>query len=218
MLEEDVGYRLESNENTNGTVLVPAQHKRFLQDNNDDRNPREAFREDLATELAEWINSGDQILIGGDVNTEVTHSSIQDIFAEHHMTNAIYELHDATDAPPTYFRTRSNRVVDGIWKTPGIEIVAGGFLALGEFTGDHSLLWLDVTYRSALGHNPPMPVTPAARRLQLHNSKLVERYLCEYEKLISQENLCERQFSLEATTSMASHSLPPKPKKRRQLT
>ena len=115
--------------------------------------------------------------------------------------NAIYELHDATTAPPTYFRTRSNQVVDGIWKTPGIEVVAGSFLAPDEFTGDYSLLWLDVTYRSALGHNPPMPVTPAASRLQLHNSKLVERYLREYEKLIINESLCKRQFSLKATTS-----------------
>ena len=82
------------NDNTNGTISVPAQHQRFIQDNNDDCNPREAFREDLAKELEEWINAGDQILIGGDVNTEVTHSSIQDIFTEHHMRNAIYKLHD----------------------------------------------------------------------------------------------------------------------------
>ena len=46
------------NENTNGTISVPAQHKRFLQENNDDRSPREAFREDLAKELEEWINKG----------------------------------------------------------------------------------------------------------------------------------------------------------------
>ena len=73
-------------------------------------------------------------------------------------------------------------------------------MASGEFTGDHSLLWMDITYRSALGHNPPMPVTPAARRLQLHNSKLVDKYLTAYEKMIAAENLCERQFALEAST------------------
>ena len=64
-----------------------------------------------------------------------------------------------------------------------------GFLEPGEVTGDHSMIWIDVTFESALGHNPPQPVTPAARRLRLDNKKLVNKYLDAYKKLITSHKL-----------------------------
>ena len=52
--------------NTNGIISVPAQHKRYLQERNDDRDPRQAFCEDLTTEMDKWLQEGDQLIIGGD--------------------------------------------------------------------------------------------------------------------------------------------------------
>ena len=51
-------------------------------------------------------------------------------------------------------------MVDGIWATPGIRAKQGGYLEPGDFLGDHSLLWIDLSYDNALGHNPPDPVSP----------------------------------------------------------
>ena len=190
----------QPSENTTGIISVQAQHKRYFQEKNDDRNPRAAFKEDLATELEQWIDEGDHIILGGDVNEDVLHQNITNLFQPHGMLNAIYDRHGATNVPPTYFRTNSDRVVDGIWITPGIEVKKAGFLEPGEVCGDHSMLWIDVTFNSALGHNPPQPVCPAARRLRLDNSKLVDKYLNAYEKLITQYKLPQRQFHLEANT------------------
>ena len=67
-------------ENTNGIISVPAQHKRYLQERNDNREPRQAFREDLATEIDKWLQEGNQLIIGGDVNTNVNHHSIETLF------------------------------------------------------------------------------------------------------------------------------------------
>ena len=187
-------------ENTNGIISVPAQHKRYLQEHNDDREPRQAFRDDLAQELDKWLAEGDQIIIGGDINTDVRHSTIKTLFEDRNLRNAVHDIHPLSCAPPTYSRTQSSRIVDGIWCSPGLDVTYGGFLEPGHFTGDHSLIWIDITYSSALGHIPPIPQVPAARRLQLHNPKLVEKYLRKYESLIDDANLLQRQFALEDST------------------
>ena len=66
------------------------------------------------------------------------------------------------------------------------------------------MVWIDVTFESALGHNPPQPVAPAARRLGLDNKKLVNKYLDAYEKLIKSHHLPQRQFALEAHTTVGT--------------
>ena len=67
-------------ENTNGIISVPAQHKRYFQERNDGREPHQAFWDDLAQELDKWLAEGDQIIIGGDINTDVRHSTIKTLF------------------------------------------------------------------------------------------------------------------------------------------
>ena len=185
--------------NTNGTVAVYAQQKCYLQEHNDDRDPRTAFKEDFAAELAEWIDQGDQVLVGGDINQEVSDDEIQAIFAEHDMQNIMLEAHGTHHNKPTYYRTESDRVVDGMWATPGVIIQRCGYLEPKDFSGNHSLLWADISYDDALGHNPPQPTAPTARRLQLRYEEVTKRYLDIYEKEILKYNLPARQFYLEST-------------------
>ena len=187
--------------NTSGQMAVYAQHRETLQDNNDDREPRQAFLEDLKTALIEWLDTGDHIVVGGDVNESVLHPSIVDLFTECGLTNLIFDMHGSDGAPRSYYNTSEGRVVDGLWGTPGVEVVQCGYLEPGDFPGNHSLLWADITYNSVLGHNPPLPHVPAARRLKLHDSKVTKRYLKEYENLTTQHNLRARQFRLEASTT-----------------
>ena len=189
--------------NQTGAQSVYAQHRNYFQGKNDDRDPRQAFKEDFKQELNEWIEAGDQVIVGGDVNQSVTHPEIADIFSACDMVNTVFQRHGANDAPTTYYRTTSGRIVDGIWATPGIAVKKAGFLEPGDFPSDHSLLWMDITYQSALGHNPPHPVAPAARRLKLNYSKVTEKYLNDYERMITAHRLDERQFRLEASTTYA---------------
>ena len=185
-------------DNKNGIISVYAQHKSYLQEQNDDRDPRTAFKEDLQAAITEWLANGDQIIIGGDVNQSIFHAEIQALFEDMGMRNAIFSVHRREEAPPTFFRTETDRIVDGLWTTPGITIQRSGYLEPKDFPGDHSLLWADISYDDALGHDPPTPVSPAARRLQLGYSKVVDKYLAVYEKAITALNLPERQFNLEA--------------------
>ena len=98
----------QPSDNINGIVSVHAQHKRYLQSKNDDRHPRIAFKEDLAEELQQWIDAGDHLIVGGDVNEDVLHPSITGLFDPHGMVNAVYHRHSANNAPPTYFWTQTN--------------------------------------------------------------------------------------------------------------
>ena len=112
------------------------------------------------------------------------------------MRNLIFDRHDSSQAPKTYFRSSEGRIVDGMWGTTGLVVEQGGYLEPGDFPSDHSLLWIDVSYHNALGHQPLAPIPPSARRLQLRNSRVVDKYLNEYESLIEAARLPQRQQAL----------------------
>ena len=101
------------------------------------------------------------------------------------MRNLIFEKHDPTQAPKTYFRTSEGRIIDGIWGTETIQVKQCGYLEPGDFPGDHSMMWVDLAYDEILGHKMPEPTYPDARKLKLHDSKAVSKYLDEYERLLS---------------------------------
>jgi hypothetical protein len=65
---------------TNGEHTVWAQHKEYLQLINDNRDPRQAWLEDFEDELALWMEAGDHIVIGGNVNEDIFHEDITSLF------------------------------------------------------------------------------------------------------------------------------------------
>ena len=79
--------------NKQGEMSVYAQHKKYLQDHDDDRDPRRAFIEDFTQELGEWIEMGDNIVVGGDVNESVFHHTIASVFQQFHMRNVVFDMH-----------------------------------------------------------------------------------------------------------------------------
>jgi hypothetical protein len=92
-----------------------------------------------------------------------------------------------------------------MWGTPGITIEQGGYLEPGDFPGNHSLLWVDISYKNALGHNPPKPSPPQARRLQLGNTKCKEKYQKNYQLYARQHNLHRRQAALMKTVTYGQY-------------
>jgi len=46
-------------------------------------------------------------------------------------------------------------VLDGIWGTANISAIKCGCLEPCDFPGDHSAIWVDISYNCALGHTPP---------------------------------------------------------------
>ena len=80
-------------------MAVYAQHRETLQDNNDGREPHQAFLEDLKLALEAWLETGDHIVVGGDVNESVLHPSIVDLFTGCGLMNLIFDMHGSDRAP-----------------------------------------------------------------------------------------------------------------------
>jgi len=158
--------------------------------------------EDLAAEIQEWIQEGDQVIVGGDRNEEIRGPAIKEFFASLGMHNLIFQNHDETDAPTTFFRNKNGKVLDGIWGTANISAIKCGYLELCDFPGDHSAVWLDISHNCALGHNPPLPANLDANRLQLYQPPTVKKYLKTYKADVTKHALPAWQFSLEHSTSV----------------
>jgi hypothetical protein len=187
-------------ENKTGKIAVWSQQKTYLQNHNDDRDPRKAFMEDLKSHIRQSIKEGDQVIVCGDLNHNVFSKTVTTFFESLNMTNLIYDKHNPSEAPSTYFLNEEGKIVDGIWGTPGLKAARCGYLRPEEFPGNHSLLWMDISYQVALGYNPPRPQTFGARRLHLQDKKCVQRYLESHRAQIQLYNLPQRQFYLESQT------------------
>jgi len=82
--------------------------------------------EDLATEIQEWTQEGDQVIVGGDLNEEIRGPAIKEFFASLGMPNLIFQNHNETDARTTFFRNMNGKVLDGIWGTANISAIKCG--------------------------------------------------------------------------------------------
>ena len=111
---------------------------------------------------------------GGGINENIMHHSIATLFESFHMSNLIFDMHDPSTTPSTYFRNTEGKIMDGIWGTPGLHVAQCGYLESGDVPGDHSLLWADISYSSALGHDPPWPSKASAQCLKLGCTKTTE--------------------------------------------
>ena len=185
--------------NKGGEQSVYAQHRRYFNDVNDDRDPRTAFLIDLELALMTWIGMGDQIILGGDLNQDITRGEILDLFERLDMTNMIALRHDLDQLPASYVRNESGTTIDGLWATPGIVPHRCGYLEAGDFPGDHCALWMDVPMASLLGHNRQTPKSPTARRIQCQNPTVVKRYQRYCRQYILENKVTLRQFRLEAS-------------------
>ena len=74
------------------------------------------------------------------------------------MVNILDSCHDLQNAPATFMYGQD--VIDGLRANMGIMVNRYRYLAPGEnVPGNHSLMWMDVTYKSALHHLPILPQT-----------------------------------------------------------
>ena len=172
---------------------VYSQHLKYLNDKDDERDPRQAFLDDLEEDLLKWIDSSDQLLVGGDWNHHILENPIKDLFEKYDMHNMIFKLHEPTSFPSSSGHSKDalTRTVDGVFGTADLIAIRAGYLEIGDFPGDHHPLWFDVSYASALGHKPSKLVRPPIWCLQLSINKSVQKYQQQLKKLCHKHKLFE---------------------------
>jgi exonuclease III len=146
-----------------GKLSVTAQHRNYFHTQDDDRDPRLAFMEDLNTALQEWITLGDQLIVCGDINKNIMNHHITTFFTNLGLRHLIFSKHNPTSAPATYYRNQQGESVDGVWASPPtLDLLRGGYLEKGDFPGDHRPIWFEISYAQAFGGSLPPIWKPQA--------------------------------------------------------
>jgi hypothetical protein len=116
-------------------------------------------------------------------------SDLQSALESCTLKEAIINKH-GRNGPSTYRRNNNRKPIDGIWTSPSIEILAGGYFDYDEvfLNSDHRCLWIDLTYKSVFGHGSPI-ITKRARRLHCKDPRIVDNYVRSYRKYILKNNL-----------------------------
>ena len=173
------GYRPTPNTQSDGPMQVANQHEIHLLSQDDDRDARQAFLEDLDKEIQTWIQNGDAIILSLDANAHVRLGAIHRMIQRWGLIDAHYYCHPNQTTVATCAKNQSNVPIDGMWTSPSIDILAAGYSGFGEYpigNADHRLLWIDVSTTSCFGIDLPRPIYRQPRRLTLQDPRVVKRY------------------------------------------
>ena len=129
---------------------------------------------------------GDQIIIGADMNMDLESDQLDEFLDALEFREEILHQHGPGGLNT---RLRVSKKIDALLVSWTLIVTACGCLPELNCIGDHLILWADITYVSALGHIEPRIPTKMARRLQLHDPRIVDRYLKVLKKEVSAANL-----------------------------
>ena len=92
--------------------------------------------------------------------------------------------------------------IDGIFATPAITIIKGGYHGFGDaIPGNHRCLWFDISFANVFGHDLPQRVRAKARRLKMHDPRTSSNFNIQYFQEIERHRLEEQAFYLESRCS-----------------
>ena len=185
---------------TPGPSTTYSQHQRHFDENNDDRCPRAAFMEDLIIQLRTWRNAGDQLILMIDCNEDINSNFIRNAFRSVGLKEAITHGRPTPSSHPTFHR--GSVPIDGIFTSPTIRLVQGGYLPFGQFPSDHRALWIDILHSNAFGYNMSDITNPIARRLKSHLPKVRTKFNHDYKMFIRKHHLEERLYSLQSRLTL----------------
>ena len=154
-------------ENVDGPLSAWSQQTLFLESKHITTDPREAFVTDIITQLTIWLEQGDQIILGLDLNESIVSAPFTTKLLEIGLLNILTHKH--VSPPPSYIR--GSTPIDGIYVSVALSASLCGYLS---FIGDHRPSWIDIPLRLVFGHTITPPTR--ARRLRLQDPRTVQRY------------------------------------------
>ena len=173
--------------NKTGIISVWSQQRGYFDSINDDRCPRDIFTDDLCKEIVQWLETGDQLIIGLDANEDVRNGSFSARLQQLGLQETIIAQH-GNEAPATYIR--GNTPIDGLYVSRSLRGLKCGYLPFHD-QFDHRLLWIDIPLTIAFGHNISEVVKVSARRLKCEDPRIVKKYQENLKRYLLQYNMLE---------------------------
>lgn len=105
-------------------------------------------------------------------------------------------LTELVDRPPeTCSKNQNCKTIDGIWITPGLKPINGGYTEYLD-SWDHRLVWVDFEEKELFGHNENRIIPPNPRKLKLDQVKSVQKYQKDLKKLYEDSDFESRISTL----------------------
>ena len=153
------------------------QHRMWLLEQGDEREPRRAFMEDLCRALQTWLQDGEHIVVGMDANDDLRSGEVARTLERLGLEERILQRHRDRTPQATYHRNTKGKPIDGIFSSPGVPVLAAGYYDWDEaVTSTHRALWVDVS-DNLLGHSPRENPAFPVRRLRTDDPRRVKTYL-----------------------------------------
>ena len=137
------------------------------------------FDADLKIAIQEWLDSGDQIILSIDLNSDARHSKTARMIKDTGLQDVILQkLLPDTQACETQIRNNRGIPIDALFVTPGINPSQGGHMPHNAFVqSDHRSLWIDVPFESALDFNPPDLHCRPLASVKVHDPRSRDRFI-----------------------------------------
>jgi hypothetical protein len=125
-------------------------------------------------------------------------SDLATAFSNCTMREVLLEKY-GNNGPSTFNRNNTRTLIDGIWASPGIDILAGGYFAYDEVISgtDHCCLWIDLSFVNVFGRNMPPIVRPHMQRLHCKDPCLVDNFNRRLHQLYIKHNMLQIVIALE---------------------
>ena len=170
--------------NTSDTGSSYQQQLRYFRSQQEFRCPRELFDIHLQHQLQEWMEAGDQIILGLDMNEDVRTGTTAAMLRELGMSDAILSLFPNEQPPETCHKNSHRTPIDALFVTGGISPSNGGYLPYNTIMqSDHRPLWIDIPYTSALGFNPPVLQKRPPHLVDIQDPRNIQSFCRQAKKL-----------------------------------
>ena len=151
------------------------------------------FWSDLWKQIDGWLGKGEQLIIGGDWNTDVTKEKFLQQFSKRNLIPTTSTRH-GKQLPETH--NNGSKPIDEIFISSTLQITAAGYLEHGSAMSDHRPIWVDLTRDTVLGVKATKAPTYEARRLKTNDPRIVDNYISTLKEILVSYNFESRSKHL----------------------
>ena len=178
---------------SHGHKKVAVQQQRALLTMGCKDNVITRFWADFWNQIDKWISDGEQLIIGGDWNKDVTNDNFLKPFLERNLLPVMSTTH-GKELPETH--NNGSKPIDEIFISSTLKVVAAGYLEHGRAMSDHRPIWVDLHRDTVLGVKATRSPTYDARRLKTNDPRVVEKYITTLRELLAEHDFDMRSRHL----------------------
>ena len=180
-----------------GDNTVWATHRKMLQDNNIDSDPRQHIIDSICADVTIDIEKNRMVIIGGDFNENIFSHNLSQSLESIGLINLA-----KTYVPGTTARSysRGSKLIDGVWVSKQVFdcVLAFGYAPFNYIVpSDHRGMYIDFDIYKLLDDHFPSICPPSYRRLKSTIPSRVELYLQSLEQDWENHNITLKIDQLE---------------------